>query len=163
MHVPPVCALLTVLTESVNTVLRPLVTDPLRRHPARHRTDRHKRRSERGNRALVVSFLVSSVYVRLRSSVFKSMRRCRSRTLTVSGELLSQLLKIGRSAVKRLNGTGDHLAHFSVLSSEVGPCGVGWWWGGASGRARRRVDGLSTDLGRGFGSGGAAGAPRAAG
>jgi hypothetical protein len=32
--------------------------------------------------------------------VFGLMRRCRSRTLTVFGELLSQLLKIGRSAVR---------------------------------------------------------------
>jgi hypothetical protein len=46
---------------------------------------------------IVVSSLVSSVYVRLRSLVFGLMRRCRSRTLTVFGELSSSLLKIGRS------------------------------------------------------------------
>src|SRR5947209_12526862 len=49
---------------------------------------------------IVVSSLVSSVYVRLHSLVFGLMRRCRSRTLTVFGELLSRLLKIGRSAVR---------------------------------------------------------------
>jgi hypothetical protein len=43
--------------------------------------------------------LVSSVYVRLRSLVFGLMRRCRSRTLTVSNELSSLVLKIGRSSV----------------------------------------------------------------
>jgi hypothetical protein len=48
---------------------------------------------------IVVSSLVSSVYVRLRSLVFGLIRRCRSRTLTVFGELLSRVLKIGRSAV----------------------------------------------------------------
>ena len=46
----------------------------------------------------MVSSLVSSVYVRLRSLVFGLMQRCRSWTLTVFGELLSRLLKIGRSA-----------------------------------------------------------------
>jgi hypothetical protein len=49
---------------------------------------------------IVVSSLVSSVYVRPRSLVFGLMRQCRSRTLTVFGELLSRLLKIGRSAVR---------------------------------------------------------------
>jgi hypothetical protein len=49
---------------------------------------------------IVVSSLVSSVYVRLRSSVSGSMRRCRSWTLTVFGELLFLLLKIGRLAVR---------------------------------------------------------------
>jgi hypothetical protein len=44
--------------------------------------------------------LVSSAYVRQRSSVFRSMQRCRWRTYTVFGELLSQLLKIARSAVR---------------------------------------------------------------
>lgn len=43
----------------------------------------------RGNGALVVSSLVSFIYVRLRSSVFGSMCRRRSRTLAVFGELLS--------------------------------------------------------------------------
>ena len=57
----------------------------------------------RGNRALVVSSLVSSIYVRLRSSVFAPTDWRRSRTLTVFGELLSQVLKIGRSAVNRLH------------------------------------------------------------
>ncbi len=60
----------------------------------------NEQRSPRGNGTLVVSSLVSSVYVRLRSLVFGRMRRCRSRTLTVFGELLSLLLKIGRSAVR---------------------------------------------------------------
>jgi hypothetical protein len=50
---------------------------------------------------LLVSSLVSSVYVRLRSLVFGLMRRCRSRTLTVFGGLLSRLLKIGRSGLLR--------------------------------------------------------------
>jgi hypothetical protein len=60
-----------------------------------------RRRLRPGKRKpLVVSSLVSSVYVRLRSLVFGLMRRCRSRTLTVFGELLSRLLKIGRSAVR---------------------------------------------------------------
>jgi hypothetical protein len=49
---------------------------------------------------IMVSSLVSSVYVRLRSLVFGLMLRCRSRTLTVLGELLSRLLKTGRSAVR---------------------------------------------------------------
>jgi hypothetical protein len=49
---------------------------------------------------IVVSSLVSSAYVRLRSLVFGLMQRCRSRTLTVFGELLSKLLKIGRSAIQ---------------------------------------------------------------
>ena len=49
---------------------------------------------------LVVSSLVSSIYVRLHSPAFKSTRRPRPRTLTAFGELLSQLLKIGRSAVQ---------------------------------------------------------------
>jgi hypothetical protein len=40
--------------------------------------------------------VVSSVYVRLRSLVFKSMQPCRLRTLTVFSELLSRVLKIGR-------------------------------------------------------------------
>jgi hypothetical protein len=53
-----------------------------------------------GRGAVAVSSLVSSVYVRLRSLVFGSMQRCRSRTSTVFGELLSQLLKIGRSTVR---------------------------------------------------------------
>jgi hypothetical protein len=48
----------------------------------------------------VVSSLVSSVYVRQRSLVFESRQPCRSRTLTVFGELLSRVLKIGRSAVR---------------------------------------------------------------
>jgi hypothetical protein len=48
---------------------------------------------------VVVSSLVSSVYVRLRSSVFELVLRCRSRTSALFGELLSQLLKIGRSMV----------------------------------------------------------------
>ena len=61
-----------------------------------HRT---MRRISRGNGALVVSSLVSSAYVRLRSLVSDRMQHCRSRTLTGFGELLSQLLKIGRSAV----------------------------------------------------------------
>jgi hypothetical protein len=47
---------------------------------------------------LVVSSLVSFAYVRPRSLVFGLMRRCRSRTSTVFGELLSRVLKIGRSA-----------------------------------------------------------------
>ena len=60
----------------------------------------HKRRSARGNRVLVVSSLVSSIYARLGSSVFGSSICCRrSRTLTVFGELLSRVLKIGRWAV----------------------------------------------------------------
>jgi hypothetical protein len=45
----------------------------------------------------VVSSLVSSVYVRRRSLMFRLMRQSRSRTLTVFDELLSRLLKIGRS------------------------------------------------------------------
>ena len=48
---------------------------------------------------VVVSSLVSSVYVRLRSLVFKLTGPCRSRTLTVFGELLSQPLKSERSAI----------------------------------------------------------------
>jgi hypothetical protein len=48
---------------------------------------------------IVVSSLVSSACVRLRSWVFGLMRQCRSRTLTVFGELLSRLLKIGRLEV----------------------------------------------------------------
>jgi hypothetical protein len=48
------------------------------------------------HRRAVVSSLVTSVYVRLRSSVFVLMFWSRSRTLTVFGELLSQLLKIRR-------------------------------------------------------------------
>jgi len=50
--------------------------------------------------ALVVSSLVSFVYVRLGSLAFESMRKCRSRTRALFGELLSQLLKIGRSVVQ---------------------------------------------------------------
>jgi hypothetical protein len=42
---------------------------------------------ESSMRAVVLS-LVSSIYVRLRSLIFKSMWQCRSRTLTVFGELL---------------------------------------------------------------------------
>lgn len=60
-----------------------------------------ERKSPRGNRVLVVSSLVSSIYVRVRSSVFNSMCWRRSRTLTVFGELLSRVLKIGRLAVQR--------------------------------------------------------------
>jgi hypothetical protein len=56
---------------------------------------------------IVVSSLASFVYVRLHSLVFELMRRRRSRTLTVFGELLSRVLRIGRSAVQRL--PGDHL------------------------------------------------------
>jgi hypothetical protein len=41
-----------------------------------------------------------TVYVHLRSSGFRSMQRCRSRTLTVFGELLSRVLKIGRLMVR---------------------------------------------------------------
>jgi len=52
----------------------------------------------RDNKALSGLILVSSVYVRLRSSVFRLIRRRRSRTLTVVGDPLSQLLKIGRWA-----------------------------------------------------------------
>jgi hypothetical protein len=68
----------------------------------------------RSNGALVVSSLVSSVYVRLGSLVFDRMWRCRSRTLTAFGERLSRLLKIGRSAVHPRHG--DHL---------FGPAGPG--------------------------------------
>jgi hypothetical protein len=49
----------------------------------------HERRSAQGSRALVVLSLVSSIYVRLRSSVFGSICLRRSRTLTAFGELLS--------------------------------------------------------------------------
>jgi len=42
--------------------------------------------------AIVVSSLFSSVYVLSRSSAFGSMRRCRSRTWTLFGELLSRVL-----------------------------------------------------------------------
>jgi hypothetical protein len=60
------------------------------------RSERHAR--ERGG--IVVSSLVSFVYVRLRSLASGLMRRCRSRTLTLFGELLSRLLKSGRLAVR---------------------------------------------------------------
>ena len=49
---------------------------------------------------IVVSSLVSSVYVRLCSSVFKSNVAVQVVDVTVFSELLSQLLKIGRSAVR---------------------------------------------------------------
>ena len=55
----------------------------------------------------VVSSLVSFVYVRLDSLVFKSMRLSRSRTSTVFSGLLSRVLKIGRSAVSDWRVTKD--------------------------------------------------------
>jgi hypothetical protein len=61
--------------------------------------------------ALVVSSLVSSVYVRLGSLAFESMRKCRSRTRAFFGELLSQLLKIGRSAIRSRALAGHQRRH----------------------------------------------------
>jgi hypothetical protein len=52
-------------------------------------THHHERRSAQDRRAVMVSSLVSFIYVRLRSSVFGSMCWRRSRTLTVFGELSS--------------------------------------------------------------------------
>jgi hypothetical protein len=46
------------------------------------------------------ALVVSSTYVHLRTSVFVTMFWHRLRTLTVFGELLSQLLQIGGSAVR---------------------------------------------------------------
>jgi hypothetical protein len=51
-------------------------------------------------RVLVVSSLVSSVYVRLRSLAFKIDVAAQVVDLTVFSELLSQLLKIGRTMVR---------------------------------------------------------------
>jgi hypothetical protein len=79
-----------------------LVADVLVQRDRAHRipqptTDEGRREA---TDALVVSSLVSSVYVRLGSLAFESMRKYRSRTRALFGELLSQLLKIGRSVVQ---------------------------------------------------------------
>jgi hypothetical protein len=72
---------------------------------------------------IVVSSLVSSVHVRLRSLVFGLMQRCRSRTLTVFGELLSRLLKIGRlptAADGTASGSGPTLWVRDAIRAGVG-------------------------------------------